>query len=168
MLIKDLHPIALVFEAVKKKLKDDPVLNRVIRKWPSVHPPEPKASDIPYCVVSMKAGETKVGSPNSQADTITVGIDYVVDASGQNEETAWIDIVNLYGLICDAIGPGTAKDWVPAAASKSNRKSSMNGDIRISVAGYSQIPLNGFNAICGQTIIQIPLKVQHCEKGNES
>jgi hypothetical protein len=152
------------FKAVVKKLKDDAVLNRVVKKWKAMPftSIEPTVADLPYVIIGLTAGDIAVGSPSTHVNAMNISIRYAVDASGMNEETAWEDVINLYGEIEKALAPFGSTAWLKDAIAKVDPTASIYGTIQITKAGYTSIPVAGVDAIQAETIVSIPLKLTAC------
>lgn len=157
----------MAFKATRARIKADPVLSRVVKRWYAKHPDKPTMADLPYVVIGMKAGPISVGTVTSHNATIHVGIDYVVDASGTNEETAWEDLVNLYGQIEKAVNPFGDIAWLRNPVQAVDPTAVVNGIPRFTQQGFDTIPLAGIDAIGASCVITLPLQIDTC-RGKQS
>ena len=158
-------PRAAAFKAVVKRLKDDAVLKNVVRKWKAIpfSPIDLTLSDLPYVIVSLTAGPISVASPNSQANSLVIGIKYAVDASGANEESAWEDIINLYGEIEKAIDPLGDYAWIRDPIQRADSTAIFEG-MTFTKAGYTSVPVAGVNAIQADCVLTVSLKLKPCRR----
>jgi hypothetical protein len=154
-------PRTAAFKAVVRRLKDDPVLSRVIRKWHNQHPPGPSLAELPYVVIGLKAGGISVGSPQAHNNSLIVGVDYVVNAAGTDEETAWQDIINLYGQIEKAVNPFGDIAWLRDSIHAVD-SSVVVQQVTFTQAGYTTIPMDGVNCIGASCVFSVPLKINTC------
>lgn len=150
-------PRTAAFKAVRARLRNDPVLQNVIRKWYDTHPERPTISELPYMVIGMKAGPIGIGSVNAHDSVMTIGIDYVVNAAGSDAETAWEDIANLYGQIEKAINPFGDPAWISAPSGVVIR-----GIPAFLQQGFTTIPMDGVNAIGGSCTFSVTLRINTC------
>lgn len=150
-------PRTAAFKAVRARLRNDPVLQSVIRKWYDTHPERPTISELPYMVVGMKAGGIGIGSANAHDSTMVIGIDYVVNAAGSDAETAWEDVANLYGQIEKAIDPFDNPNWITA-----NSGVVVRGTPTFLQQGFTTIPMDGVNAIGGSCTFSVTLRINTC------
>lgn len=152
------------FKAVVTKLRTDGVLSVAVKKWKAIPygPVEPTLSDLPYIIIGLTAGDIGVGSPSTHVNAMNISIRYAVDASGMNEDTAWEDIINLYGEIEKALDPFGGLGWLRDAIHKVDATAIVYGQVTITKAGYTSIPVAGVDAIQAETIVSIPLKLTAC------
>jgi hypothetical protein len=152
------------FKAVVAKLRTDGVLSVAVKKWKAIpfRSLEPTLSDLPYVIIGLTAGDIAVGSPSTHVNAMNISIRYAVDASGTNEDTAWEDVINLYGEIEKALDPFGSTAWLKDAIAKVDPTASIYGTIQITKAGYTSIPVAGVDAIQAETIVSIPLKLTAC------
>ena len=153
------------FRAIVAKLRADEVLNRVVQKWKAIpfHTIEPTLSDLPYVIIGLAAGPIAVGSPESHVNSLTVSIKYAVSAAGQDEETAWADVINLYGQIERTLSALSHPTWLNEAIQKADATAQVYGVLTITKAGYTSIPVAGVNAIQAETVVSVPLKIRTCK-----
>lgn len=151
------------FRAIVRRLKDDGVLNAVVRKWSAMPMAVPglKASDMPYIQVSLAAGGIGVASPNSHESTMVVALDYAVNAAGSDEAEAWADLLNLYGQIEKAINPFGDTAWLSDAIHAVD-KTAVLKRMAITQAGFTSIVMPDINAIGARCTISVPLKIDTC------
>lgn len=152
------------FRAIVRRLKDDGVLRNVIRKWSAMpmNVPGLKASDMPYMQIGLTAGGISVASPNSHNSALTVTLDYAVNAAGTDEESAWADIINLYGQIEKAVDPFGDMAWLRDAIQAVDSTATVKGQVAITQAGFTSIVMTDINALGARTIISVPLKIDTC------
>jgi hypothetical protein len=150
-------PRTAAFKAVRARLRNDPVLQSVIRQWYDTHPERPTISELPYMVVGMKAGPIGIATPVAHNSVMVVGIDYVVNAAGSDAETAWEDITNLYGQIEKAINPFGEITWLSDAGAAFVR-----GTPTFLQQGFTTIPMDGVNAIGGSCTFSVTLRINTC------
>lgn len=155
---------AAAFRAIFQQLQSDTVLSRVIAKWSGMPFAVPKitATELPYMQVSLAAGPIKVHSPNSHESTLNVEISYAVNAGGVDEETAWIDIINLYAHIEKAIDPFGDLAWLKEPVAEADPTAAIRGQVTFQQAGFTSIPLNDINAIAGKCVLSVTLRIDTC------
>ncbi len=153
------------FKAVVKKLKDDAVLKNVVQKWKAIpfHSIKPTLSDMPYVIVSLASGPISVASPNSHANSLVISIRYAIDASGSNEETAWEDVINLYGQIEKAIDPFGDYAWIRDAIQKADATAIFEG-ISFTKAGFTSVPVADVQAIQADCVLTVSMKLKPCRR----
>lgn len=155
---------AAAFLAVFQRLKNDPVLSRVIAKWSGM-PLEfrkPTATELPYMQITLAAGPIGVHSPNSHESTLNVSLRYAVSAAGQDEETAWIDILNLYAHVEKAIDPFGDTAWIRNSIAEADPTASLRGQVAFRQAGYTSIPLSDINALAGESVLSVTIRTDTC------
>ena len=157
---------AAAFRAIFQRLRDDKVLARVVEKWSGMPFAVPKitANELPYMQVSLAAGPIKVHSPSSHESTLNVEVSYAVNAAGSDEETAWIDIINLYAHIEKAINPFErgGPSWLREAVAEVDPTAVVGNQVTFQQAGFSSIPLNDINAIAGKCVLSVTLRIDTC------
>ena len=155
-------PRAAAFKAVRSRLRNDPVLSSVGIRFFNKHPDKPTLDNLPYVVVGMKAGAIDVATPNSHDATMVIGIDYVVNAAGADEDTAWEDGTNLYGQLEKAIHPFGSIEWLTGPIQAVAPSVSVRGMPRFSQQGFATIPMSDVNAIGGSCTFSITLRINTC------
>lgn len=152
------------FRAIVNRLKNDPVLNPVIKKWSAMPMAVPglKASDMPYMQIGLAAGPISVSSPNSHQSNLTITLDYAVNAAGNDEPNAWADIINLYGQIEKAIDPFGDMAWLRDAIAAVDATAVLRGQITITQAGFTSTNLADINALGARCTLSVPLKIDTC------
>ena len=157
------------FKAIVNRLRTDGVLQNVIEKWSAMplrgpgqgSNPGLKASDIPYMQIGVSAGPISVGSPSKHNTVLVVTLDYAVNASGTDEESAWADIINLYGQIEKAVGPFGDMAWLRDAIHAVD-PTAVLFQIAITQAGFTSTVLPDINALAARCTISVPLKIDTC------
>lgn len=157
---------AAAFLAIFQRLKNDPVLSRVIAKWSGM-PLEfrkPTATELPYMQITLAAGPIKVHSPSSHESTLNVSLRYAVCAAGQDEETAWIDIINLYAHIEKALDPFErgGPSWLREAVAEVDPTAVVGNQVTFQQAGFSSTPLSDINALAGESVLSVTLRIDTC------
>lgn len=152
------------FRAIVNRLKNDPVLNPVIKKWSAMRKKAPNltAADMPYVQIIMSAGGIGVASPNSHRSALNITIDYAVNAGGMDELDAWADITNLYGQIEKAIDPFGDMAWLTSAIKAVDPTAVLKGQIEITQAGFTSNFLTDIDALGARCTLSVPLKIDTC------
>lgn len=155
---------AAAFKAIFDRLRSDKVLSRVVAKWSGTpyQVPQITVNDLPYMQVTLGAGPIKVGSANSHDTVLTVEVAYAVSAAGADEDTAWIDILNLYAHIEMAIDPFGDITWLKSAVAQADPKAVVKSQPVFTAQGFSSVPLPEINAIAGKCMISVTLKIDTC------
>lgn len=151
------------FKAIVNRLKTDGVLKAVIKKWSAMPMAVPglKASDMPYMQIGVSAGPISVGSPSKHNTVLVVTLDYAVPSAGTDEESAWADIINLYGQIEKAVGPFDDMAWLRDAVHAVD-PTAVLFQIAITQAGFTSTVLPDLNALAARCTISVPLKIDTC------
>ena len=155
---------AAAFEAIFKRLKNDTVLSRVVRKWSFVplENPQPTANDLPFIQITLPDASIGVASPNTHETGLAIDIKYAVSAAGADEETAWIDLINLYSHIEKAIDPFGDIAWLRSAVSAVDSTAVIRGPVAFVKPGITSIPLSTVNAVAGVCRLSVPIKTDTC------
>lgn len=158
-------PRAAAFRAVVDRLKSDGVLSVHVKKWKAIPitPIDLTLADLPYVIISLAAGPISVASPNSHSNSLNIGIKYAVDASGFNEETAWLDVLNLYGQIEMAISPFEDAAWLRDPIKAADSTAIFEG-MTFTKAGFTTIPVAGVDAIQADCVLSVALKLKPCRR----
>lgn len=154
---------AAAFRAIFQRLKSDVVLSAKITKWSGMpyQVPPITISDLPYVQVTLAAGPIKVASPNSHDSTLTIEISYAVNAAGADQETGWLDIINLYAHIEKAIDPFGDMTWLRAAIAAADPTAVLK-QMTITQAGFGSVPLPDVNAVAGKCVLAVPINIDTC------
>lgn len=154
---------AAAFRAIFQRLKSDQVLSRVVAKFSGMpyETPELTANELPYLQVSLAAGPIRVHSPNSHDSAMSVTLKYAVNAAGADQETGWIDLINLYAHIEKAIDPFGDMAWLRSAIAAADSTAVLK-QISFTQAGFGSVPLPGLNALGGECVLTVPIKIDTC------
>lgn len=161
---KFIDPRAAAFMAIYERLKTDKVLSRVVAKWSGMpyQVPQITANDLPYMQVSLAAGPIRTASANAHDTALNVEISYAVNAAGMEQESAWIDILNLYAHIEMAIDPFGDIAWLRNAVTQADAKAVVKSQPVFTAQGFSSVPLPEINAIAGKCVLSVNLKIDTC------
>ena len=155
---------AAAFKAIFDRLKTDKVLSRVVSKWSGMpyQVPPITANDLPYMQVTLASGPIAVATPNAHNAILTVEISYAVNAAGADQETGWIDLINLYAHVEKAIDPFGDLAWLRSAVAQADATAVVKGQPTFTAQGFTSVPLPEINAIAGKCTLSVPLKIDTC------
>lgn len=156
-------PRTAAVKTIIQRLKNDSVLSRVVRKWHTYSPKLITLADLPYVLIQVKSGPIRVKSPQAHSNPLLVNVDYVVSASGTDEETAWADAINLYGQIEKAVNPFASDlSWLRDPIHAVDPTVVIEGPPTFLQPGYTSATRNDVNVIEGMCVISFPLKINTC------
>ena len=148
-------PRATAFDAVYRRVKQDPLISRTVRSFEGIPfeiTPE-TAAKLPMMVIGVKPGGIQTATPNSHVCQITIGFDYILPGTDHR------DILNFYGALEQAIDPYGDLAWLREPIAATGR-ASLYGEPAFVQQGFNVTPFPTFNALGATAIVQISLKIR--------
>lgn len=155
MLNLPLDPRAAAFEAVYNKVKNDPVISRVIKSFEGIpfDLTEQTASKLPIMVIGCKPGGIQTASANTHSAILQIGFDYILPGTDHR------DILNFYGCLESAIDPYGDIGWLREPIQATGKATLLSEPVFMQ-QGFNVVPLPAYNAIGATAIVQVSIKIK--------
>lgn len=155
MLNLPLDARAAAFEAVYNKVKNDPVISRVIKSFEGIpfELTEQTASKLPIMVIGCKPGGIATATANTHSAIVQIGFDYIIPGTDHR------DILNFYGALESAIDPYGDIAWLRDPIAATGRATLLSEPAFIQ-QGFNVVPMAQYNALGASAVVQVSLKIK--------